>query len=217
MLKSKLEIIPLPIQMPILGEENQKSNIHGDFQGQIISLIEMELLNWQDKDGKVFQKIPISQLPLDQVSQETRDNAKKARDELIEEIASLDDQFLEIYLKYEDPSKIPIDEIHFALRRITLANKGYPILFGASFQNKGVQPLMDSIINYLPSPMEKKDIIAEDLDDPSNHVKFNPKTTNQLCALAYKVITDKQRGLLVFLRVYSGNKIFFFFYLFLFE
>ncbi|KAJ8396534.1 hypothetical protein AAFF_G00016000 [Aldrovandia affinis] len=184
-IKKKLKANPVLLQIPIGSGKG--------FTG-LVDLITNERVMWNVKspseDGRVFEKTPLSSSD----SAELLSEAKEARGCLIEQVADLDDEFAELLLGEfsENFDAVPCEELRAAVRRVTLAHKGVPVLCGSALKNKGVQPLLDAITAYLPAPNERHlDLVRWYKDD--------------LCALAFKVLHDKQRGPLVFLRIYSGT------------
>uniref|UniRef100_A0A8B9L2K0 Tr-type G domain-containing protein n=1 Tax=Astyanax mexicanus TaxID=7994 RepID=A0A8B9L2K0_ASTMX len=183
-IKRKLKANPVLLQIPI-----------GSGKGFIglVDLITKQRMTWEGKswaeDGRVFtsRALELTDDPdlLEEVSQ--------ARGALIEQVADLDDEFAELLLgEYSDNfDTVPAEKLREAVRRVTLARKGVPVLCGSSLKNKGVQPLLDAITAYLPAPHERNHDLVWYKED--------------LCALAFKVVHDKQRGPLVFLRIYSGT------------
>lgn len=184
-IKEKMQTTPILLQIPVGHGKN--------FSG-IVNLLTNEKLIWKTRsiedDGSRYEVKPLDETDESALLQA----ARKARSTLIEQVADLDDEFAELLLTdfSDNFDAVPSNEIQEALRRVTLARKGVPILCGSSLKNKGVQPLLDAIIAYLPNPSQRHhDIIQWYKDD--------------LCALGFKVIHDKQRGPLVFVRIYSGT------------
>lgn len=184
-IKEKMQTTPILLQIPVGHGKN--------FSG-IVDLLTNEKLIWRTRsledDGSRYEVKPLDESDESALLQA----AMKARATLIEQVADLDDEFAELLLTdfSDNFDAVPSIKIQEALRRVTLARKGVPILCGSSLKNKGVQPLLDAIIAYLPNPSQRHhDIIQWYKDD--------------LCALAFKVIHDKQRGPLVFVRIYSGT------------
>ncbi|XP_075694393.1 ribosome-releasing factor 2, mitochondrial isoform X2 [Rhinoderma darwinii] len=183
-IKEKLKAKPLLLQLPI-GEGKS-------FRG-LIDLVTMESLCWSPRsnedDGRRFQRNPVNDI----MDPDLLQSAKEARNALLEQIADLDDEFASLMLEEysEDFNLIPVEKLHAAIRRITLARSAVPVLCGSALKNKGVQPLLDAITLYLPSP-----------DDCSHD--FMSWYKDDLCALAFKVVHDRQRGPMVFVRIYSG-------------
>lgn len=183
-IKERLGARAVPIQLPIGAEDK--------FLG-IIDLIKMEAVFYEDSTkGSKFE---LGEIPADML-----DDVKKAREELIEAAADCDDALLEKYLAGEEAS---VEEIKAAVRKGCLDLKIYPVLCGSAFKNKGVQPLLDSVIEYLPSPLDLPPITGT---DPSTDAPVERKQIEEepLSALAFKIVTDPYVGVLTFIRVYSG-------------
>ena len=178
-LEDKLGVVPYVVQLPI-GSES-------DFTG-VIDLLSMEKLIWPkggDSDGRSYDRVPLDRHQ-DESSFKT---ASEARMLLIEQLADADSNIGELFLS---DSEIREQDLHRALRGVTLRCAGVPVLCGSSFKNKGVQPLLDAVLRYLPDPTQRTHRFV-------NYYK------NNLCALAFKIIHDKQRGPLTFLRMYTGD------------
>lgn len=184
MMGERLSMVPVPVQIPYGSGE--------DFEG-VIDLIEMCAYIY--KEETLGQEYIVEKIP-----SHLMEDAVKWRERMLERIAELDDEFMNIYLGDKPPEPA---EIISALRRITLSLKGYPVLCGSAFKNKGIQPVLDAVINYLPSP--------EDVPPPEG---INPKTGEKvripvrndahLSALVFKVMSDPFVGQLTYIRVYSG-------------
>ncbi|AEB73978.1 elongation factor G [Lentilactobacillus buchneri] len=184
-IEDRLNAKPLPIQMPIGAED--------DFEG-VIDLIEMKAdIYDEDKLGSNWDTVD--------VPDEYKDEAKKRRDQLVETLADVDDDIMNKYLEGEE---IPIPEIKAAIRKATLNLELFPVLAGSAFKNKGVQMLMDAVIDYLPSPLDVKPYNAT---DPATGDKIELKANDDasFAALAFKVATDPFVGRLTYIRVYSGT------------
>lgn len=180
-MKKRLLVTPLPIQIPI-GSES-------DFIG-VIDLLEMRAIYWEDEEGRkmVFAEIP----------EELRDEAELARLQTLEALAELDEEFLEKFLE----ESYNLDDVKRALRRVTLELKGIPVLAGSSLKNKGVQPILDAVIDFLPSPL---DISTFKAYDRKTGKELTLKVTDEeLVALCFKVNVDNYLGKLSYVRVYSG-------------
>ncbi|NWY56348.1 RRF2M factor, partial [Chionis minor] len=184
-IKQKLKTKSLLLQLPI-GEGKT-------FRG-LVDVVTKEKMIWKPTldldDGKNFEQKPLLEADDPSLFQEVQD----ARNALIEQVADLDDGFAELVLgEYsENFDLIPTDKLQSAIRRVTLAQKAVPVLCGSALKNKGVQPLLDAIVMYLPAPNERS-------------YEFQQWYKDDLCALAFKVLHDKCRGPLVFIRVYSGS------------
>ncbi|NLZ71645.1 MAG: elongation factor G, partial [Clostridiaceae bacterium] len=183
MIEDRLAAKPIAIQLPIGKEEN--------FIG-IIDLMEMKAFDYSDDLGTKIEEIPIPD--------DMQDDAKLYREKMIEKIAENDEEIEEKYLMEED---ITIPELKAALRRATVADKVVPVVCGTSYKNKGVQLLLDAIVDYMPSPL---DIPAIDGTNPKTGEKEerHPSDEQPFSALAFKIMTDPFVGKLCFFRVYSG-------------
>ncbi|MFY9167266.1 MAG: elongation factor G [Desulfomonilia bacterium] len=182
-LSNKLAANPVPLQLPIGREES--------FTG-VIDLIEMHAVIYDDETkGAQFQIAPIPE--------EYRDKAEEYREKLIEAVCDVDDQLMEIYL---EGGEIEKERIKLALKKGALTLKLTPVLCGSAFKNKGVQPLLDAIVDYLPSPREVGAVTGKDLSG-QDQVRY-PDDEESFSALAFKVMNDPYVGQLTFIRVYSG-------------
>ncbi len=189
-MRTRLGAHPLPIQLPI-GEESA-------FTG-IVDLIEMRALVWKDELGTEFEQ--------EEIPEELRASAEQHRTELIEACADYDDELLELYLAEEE---IPHERIAQSLHQATLDIKVTPVLCGSSFKNKGVQPLLDAIVELLPSPLEVPPLTGivppTKGDDGSGSEEPRPADDDApFAALAFKVMADPYVGKLTYFRVYSGK------------
>ncbi len=186
MIKDRLNVVALVLQIPI--------GIESAFLG-VVDLIAMKALVWpgETKKGEdyLIEEIPANLL----------DKAKQARHEMIETLAENDDSIME---KYLEGIEVTEEEIIAGIRRATLAAKLTPVLTGAAFKNKGVQPMLDAVIRYLPSPLDVEAIIGHDMHDSSVEVIRQPKNSEPFSALAFKIMSDPHLGKLTFIRVYSG-------------
>ncbi|XP_037121053.1 ribosome-releasing factor 2, mitochondrial isoform X1 [Syngnathus acus] len=183
-IRQKLKANPILLQLPVGSGRN--------FSG-VVDLLTNQRLTWKPTDdGRVFDTSPFSASQEEEA--ELLLEVRRARAALIEQVADLDDDFAELLLTDfgDNFDAVPYVKLQEAVRRVTLTRKGVPVLCGSSLRNKGVQPLLDAITAFLPSPDERpRDLVRWYKDD--------------LCALAFKVLHDKQRGPLVFLRIYSGT------------
>ncbi len=175
---------PVPIQLPIGAE--------GDFAG-IIDLVEMKAITYADEMGS-------DQLTGD-IPEAMQAEAQAARDHLLEEASNHDDELVELIL---DEADVPVDVLKRAIRAATLGIHFTPVLCGSSFKNKGVQPLLDAVIDYLPSPLDVPPV--EGVDPKSDEVVVrNADDSEPFAALAFKIMADPFVGKLTFFRVYSGT------------
>jgi elongation factor G len=191
--RTKLKGRPIIVQVPIF------KIVKGDDEFEcVLDLVNGLKLEWRGEDKS---KELISS-PLEEGSDKW-DAYVQARTQLVEEVSELDDAILDAYLETSDPLAITSEQLIAALRRITLSNKGSPVLCGSSLKDIGIQPLLDSIINYLPSPSDLP--IPEGILSDGKGQLVPLDTKSPVCALAFKVIYDQQRGPLTFVRVYSGS------------
>ena len=178
---------PCPIELPIGAEET--------FKG-VIDLITMKALYWHDETmGAEYE---VGEIPADLL-----DEAQDYRDQMLEKIADHDDDLMAKYL--DAPETITEDEIRRALRAATLKMEVVPMLCGSSFKNKGVQPLLDAVCAYLPSPEDAAEVTGHLPGDNDRIERRKPLPTEPMCALVFKIATDPYVGRLVFFRVYSGS------------
>ena len=186
MLKDRLGAHAVPIQIP-LGREDQ-------FKG-VINLIEQIAYVWSDSEdlGQSFQTV--------EIPAEFKDQAAEYREKMIEGLAEVDDHLMEKYLSGE---KVTPDEIKAAVRAGTITMKLFPIICGASFKNKGVQPMLDAVVDYLPSPLDVPPISAIN-PETQQHETREPEAKAPFSALAFKIMNDPFVGQLTFVRVYSGT------------
>ena len=184
MIADRLGAVPAPLQLP-LGE--------GEDFGGVIDLVTMRVLRFAGERGERVAEdgIPAASL----------DAAREARELLVERVAEHDDQLMVSFLEGHE---IDEAELRKAIRRATIANAIAPVLAGSALRNKGVQPLLDAIVTYLPSPAEVPPVTAHDARDAERTVERGASDEEPLTALAFKVVSDPFVGRLVFFRVYSG-------------
>ena len=182
-MKAKLHANPLPLQLPIGAAET--------FKG-IIDLIEMKAEIYHDDDGKNFETV--------EIPAEYKAKAEEMRAKLIEEVASLDDALMEKYFNGED---LTVEEIKRAVRRGTIDMKITPVLCGSSFKNKGVQQLLNAVVDYLPSPLDIDHVTGVN-PRTQEEEKRETSDTAPFSGMAFKIMDDKFVGSLTFFRVYSG-------------
>jgi elongation factor G len=186
MIKDRLNAVALVLQLPIGAE--------GDFLG-VVDLIAMKALTWRGETQK-GEDYAVEEIPADMV-----DASKSARAAMIETLAENDDEVME---KFLEGIELTEAEIIAGIRRATLAAKLSPVLTGSAFKNKGVQPMLDAVVRYLPSPLDVDAIVGHDMNDPEKEIKRLPKNDEPFSALAFKIMTDPHLGKLTFIRVYSG-------------
>ena len=187
MIVSRLNAVPLVLQLPI-GNES-------DFIG-VVDLIEMRALTWRG-ETVIGEDYEVEEIPADMV-----DKAKEYREKLIETLGEADDEIME---KYLDGVEISVEEIKAGIRRATLAAKLTPVLTGSAFKNKGVQPMLDAVISYLPSPLDIAAIDGHKVGDEDVEILRQPSDDEPFSALAFKIMTDPHLGKLTYVRVYSGR------------
>ena len=178
---------PLVIQLPIGAEST--------FEG-VIDLVEMRALTWRG-DVELGAKYEIEAIPADMQAK-----ADEYRKMLLETVAEADDALMEKYFAGEE---LTVAEIKGAIRKLTVTSTLYPILCGSAFKNKGVQPMLDAVIDYLPSPLDVPAVEGHDVRDEEKIVRREPKSTEPFAALAFKVMTHPFFGRLTYIRVYSGQ------------
>ncbi len=175
---------PIPMQIPI--------GFEATFKGAV-DLLSMKAVVWEDDLGKE----PITtDIPADML-----EGAKAARAKMVEKIAELDD---ELTVKFLEGSEISIDELKKALRKGVIAVKAAPVFCGSSLKNKGVQVLLDAVIDYLPSPADKPIITVSVPEEPENTFEIPAQDGSPLSALVFKIVTDPYVGRLAYVRIYSG-------------
>lgn len=183
-IKSRLGANPIPMQMPIGAESS--------FKG-MIDLLTMEAVFFEDELGK---EPKIGEIPAD-----LKAHAEEMRVQMIEKIAELDD---DLTMKYLEGETISIDELKAVLRTATIANKATPVFCGSSLKNKGVQLILDAMIDYLPSPLDIENVKATSLKT-NEEVDYPPEDDKPLTALVFKIVADPYVGRLAYFRVYSGK------------
>ena len=189
-IRDRLRANAYAIQLPIGAEDKMQG---------IIDLVEMKAEIYRDDLGKQIDIFPVAEC--DEIPQELKDKAVQYREELVEAVASEDDVLMEKYC--EDPESITIPELKAVLRRAVCENKIVPVCCGTAFKNKGVQMLLDAVVDYLPSPLDVKAIEGE-LEDGTKTERKSSED-EPFAALAFKVMTDPFVGRLTFMRVYSGK------------
>ncbi|CAM4126290.1 elongation factor G [Kibdelosporangium persicum] len=185
-ISERLGAKPLPIQLPI-GAEN-------DFIG-VVDLVNMRALTWRG-EVKKGEDYAVEEIPADLL-----DKANEYREALIEAVAETDDDLMEKYLGGEE---LTVEEIKAAIRKITIERSAYPVLCGSAFKNKGVQPMLDAVIDYLPSPLDVP-AVQGTLVDGETEASRQPNTDEPFSALAFKIAVHPFFGKLTYIRVYSGR------------
>lgn len=185
MIEDRLGARPLPLQLPIGAEDA--------FSG-VVDLLEGHALYWDDAtQGTEFRQ--------DEIPAEMADDVALARDQMIEGLADFDDEVMSQYLEGNEP---PIGDLRAAIRRATLSLDVVPVFCGSAFKNKGVQPLLDGVVDYLPSPLDVPPVEAVRVHD-GKPVPCEADDSKPFAALVFKIQSDKHAGSLAYLRVYSGK------------
>ena len=187
-IKEKLGATPLVVQLPI-GAEN-------DFSG-VVDLIRMKAYVWNDVKDDQGAHYDTVEIPDD-----LKERAEQYRSELLDQVAETDEELLEKYLENGDLSE---QEIRGAIRQLTISREAYPVLCGSAFKDKGVQPMLDAVVDYLPSPEDVPSIVGFDPSDESIEIDRKPTMDDPFSALVFKISTHPFYGKLVFVRVYSGS------------
>jgi len=187
MMVERLNSTPLVLQLPIGAEQ--------DFLG-VVDLVGMRALTWRG-ETKMGEDYEVEEIPADMAEQ-----AAEYREKLLETLSEADDEIMEKYLEGED---ISVEELNAAIRRATLADKLNPVLCGTAFKNKGVQPLLDAVVRFLPSPLDIEAIVGHDPRDEEKEISRKPADSEPFSGLAYKIASDPHLGKLIYVRVYSGK------------
>lgn len=185
MIIANLGANPLAVQLPIGNEDA--------FEG-VVDLVKMKAIVWNGEElGASFEE---KDIPADM-----QELAAEYHEKLIEAVVEQDDDVMMAYLDGELPDEATIRKL---IRKGTLANAFVPLMCGTAFKNKGVQPLLDGVVDYLPSPIELPDVKGSDVDDPEKEMNRKSDDAAPFSALAFKIMTDPFVGTLTFIRVYSG-------------
>ncbi|MEV5578765.1 elongation factor G [Streptomyces parvus] len=194
MIVDRLGATPIVMQLPIGAE--------ADFTG-VVDLVSMKAFVYPEEaaKGEMYNIVDIPE--------NLQESAAEWRGKLLEAVAENDDAMMELYLEGNEPTQ---EQLHEAIRRITLASKGgadsvtvTPVFCGTAFKNKGVQPLLDAVVRYLPSPLDVEAIEGHDVKDPELVIKRKPSDDEPFSGLAFKIASDPHLGKLTFVRIYSGR------------
>ncbi len=186
MISDRLGATPLPIQLPW--------GVESDFRG-VIDLVRMRALLWQT-EGK-GDKYDVVSIPDDHL-----EAARDWHDKLIERISENDEEMMELYLDGNEPDA---EQLIAAIRRATISGHLTPVLCGSAFKNKGVQPMLDAIVDFLPSPVDIPSIKGHAVGDESMVIERHADVTEPFAALAFKIMSDQHLGKLTYIRIYSGT------------
>ena len=182
----RLKCRPVPIQIPI-GSEDQ-------FKG-IVDVVSMTARIWQDETlGAKYDDV--------EIPEDLKEQAKHYHDQLVEAVSESDDH---LFTKFVEGQPITVDELRAGIRTATIAQKIFPVICGSAFKNKGVQNLLDAVVDYLPSPLEVPAVQGTSVDDPEKIVERKASDSEPFSALVFKIMTDPFVGQLAFIRVYSGR------------
>jgi elongation factor G len=187
MIVSRLNATPLVLQLPIGAE--------ADFRG-VIDLVGSKAFVWSEEaaKGEMYDTVDIPSTHTEAV--------REWRDRLLETIAEADDEMMELYLEGEEPSE---EALVAAIRRATIAGKLTPVLCGSAFKNKGVQPMLDAVVRYLPSPLDVGAVEGHAVGREDETLTREPDEEAPLSTLAFKIMSDQHLGKLTFIRIYSGT------------
>lgn len=188
MIVERLNSTPLVLQIPIGAES--------DFLG-VVDLVGMRALTWRG-ETTMGEDYAVEEIPA-----ELADQAAEWREKLVETLAEAEDDIMERYL--EEGDVFTVEELEAAIRRATLADKLNPVLTGTAFKNKGVQPLLDAVVKYLPSPLDIEAIVGHKPGDEETEIVRKPADSEPFAGLAFKIASDPHLGKLTFVRVYSGK------------
>ncbi len=186
MIVDRLGATPVVVQLPW--------GVEADFRG-VIDLVRMRALLWQT-EGK-GDKYDVVAIPDDHA-----DAAREWRDRLLEAVAENDEEMMELYLEGTEPTE---EQLVAAIRRVTISGAGTPVLCGTAFKNKGVQPMLDAIVDFLPSPVDIPSIQGHAVGDEETVVERHADPAEPFSALAFKIMADQHLGKLTYIRVYSGT------------
>jgi elongation factor G len=189
MMVDRLNSTPLVLQLPIGAES--------DFLG-VVDLVGMRALTWRG-ETTIGDDYEVEEIPADMAEQ-----VAEYREKFLETLAEADDAIME---KYLDEGEFTVEELEAAIRRATIADKLNPVLCGTAFKNKGVQPLLDAVVKYLPSPLEAKggSVDGHKPNDEETLISRKPSDDEPFSGLAYKIASDPHLGKLIYVRVYSGK------------
>ena len=185
-ISERLGATPLVLQLPI-GTENE-------FAG-VVDLVQMRALTWRGEVQK-GEDYTVEGIPADLV-----ETAKEYREKIVEAVAETDDELMELYVAGKE---LTVEQIKHGIREITIASRAYPVLCGSAFKNKGVQPMLDAVIDYLPAPLEVPPVEGL-LPDGETPASRKPSTDEPFSALAFKIAAHPFFGKLTYVRVYSGR------------
>ncbi|MDQ6666124.1 MAG: elongation factor G, partial [Acidobacteriota bacterium] len=182
----RLKCRPVPIQIPVGAEEN--------FKG-IVDLVQMKAVIWRDET--LGSEYDVIEIPADLL-----EKAREYREQMIEAVSEFDDALFE---KFIEGKPLTTDEIRAGIRKATIAQKIFPVICGTAFKNKGIQTMLDAVVDYLPSPLDVPPVEGTDIDDKEKMLVRQASDKEPFAALVFKIMTDPYVGQLAFFRVYSGK------------
>ncbi|OIV39199.1 translation elongation factor G [Mangrovactinospora gilvigrisea] len=187
MIVDRLGATPLVMQLPIGAE--------ADFKG-VVDLVKMKALVWSDdtKLGEMYETVEIPDTHAEA--------AQEWHDKLIETVSEADEELMELYLEGQEPTE---EQLYAGIRRATIAGNLTPVFCGTAFKNKGVQPLLDAVVRYLPSPTDVEGVTGHKVGDEDTEIFRKASVDEPMSALAFKIASDPHLGKLTFIRVYSGT------------
>jgi elongation factor G len=185
-IEDRLAATPIPVVLPLFEDDN--------FVG-VVDLIEQKAVYYSDQDlGATYHE--------EDVPEEQAERVRRWRENLVEKASEYDEELFEKFCMDEAISE---EELRSALRAATLSGDAVPVLCGSALKNKGVQRLMDAVVDFLPSPADLPPVIGFDVEDEESEIERIHSSDDSLAALAFKVVTDKHMGKMIYLRVYSGQ------------
>jgi elongation factor G len=186
MISDRLGATPLVIQLPW--------GVESDFRG-VIDLVGMRAMLWQTEGkGDTYDVVGIPD--------DYAEAAREWHDRLIETISENDEEMMELYLEGATPNE---EQLNAAIRRATVAGRVTPVMCGSAFKNKGVQPMLDAIVDYLPSPLDIPGVVGLEVGSEDREVVRQPDPAEPFAALAFKIMSDQHLGKLTYIRIYSGT------------
>ncbi|MBF0198235.1 MAG: elongation factor G [Planctomycetes bacterium] len=183
-MREKLKLNAVAIQMKIGAED--------EFKGHV-DLITMKAVTYTGDNGE--------NINVDEIPEDLKADAEERRHEMLDALSMLDDELMEMMLEEKD---IPEEKLHEVIKKGTMSLELVPVLVGSAYKNKGVQAMLDAVLNYLPSPVNRETVVALDPEDETKEIEITPDPDKPLVALAFK-LTDEQFGQLTYTRIYQGS------------
>ena len=186
-IEDRLGAKPLVMQLPIGAED--------DFDG-IVDLLNMQALTWRGKVETGAEPV------VEDIPEDLKDKAAEYREKLVETVAESDEELME---KYFGGEELTIDELKAGIRKLTINSEIYPVYCGTAYRNKGVQPLLDAVVDFLPNPLDVGEVIGHEVGNEDNQLTRKPSVESSFSALSFKIAAHPFFGQLNFIRVYSGQ------------